>query len=119
MMSTKMRMTMAGYKHFEIVDKTDKESKLDVEINNFIKRIKVPEKGAGKKGFSGYFNCKPCALLSKLLTQNTQDLKKRLDKIKQQKIELNKDEKNSTKNNNENDRLNMILSVTGRSIFCI
>ena len=34
-----------------------------------------------------------------------------MDKIKQQKIELNKDERNSTNNKNENDRLNTILSV--------
>ena len=32
-------------------------------------------------------------------------------KIKQQKIELNKDERNSTNNKNENDRLNTILLV--------
>ena len=38
----------------------------------------------------------PSALVSKLISQNIQDLKKRLDKIKQQKIELNKDERNST-----------------------
>ena len=43
------------------------------------------EKGLDKKGFSGYFNYKPSALMSKLLGQNTQDLKKSLDKIKQQK----------------------------------
>ena len=46
--------------------------------------------------------------------QDTQDLRKSLDKIKQQKIKLNKDERNSTNNKNENDRLNMILSVIGR-----
>ena len=46
--------------------------------------------------------------------QNTQDLRKSLDKIKQQKIKLNKDERNSTNNKNENDRLNMILSVIDR-----
>ena len=34
--------------------------------------------------------------------------------IKQQKIELNKDKRNSTNNKNENDRLNMILSVIDR-----
>ena len=33
-----------------------------------------------------------------------------MDEIKQQKIELNKDEGNSTNNKNENDRLSMILS---------
>ena len=32
-------------------------------------------------------------------------------KIKQQKIELNKDERNSTNNKNENDGLNTILLV--------
>ena len=44
--------------------------------------------------------------MNKLVNQNTQDLKKSLDKIKQEKIELNKNEKNSTNNKNENDRLN-------------
>ena len=44
--------------------------------------------------------------MNKLLNQNTNDLKKSLDKIKQEKIELNKNEKNSTNNKNENDRLN-------------
>ena len=57
-----------------------------------------------------YFNYEPTALVNKLLSQNTQDFKKSLDKIKQQKIELNKDERNST-NKNENNRLNTILSV--------
>ena len=37
-----------------------------------------------------------------------------MDQIKQQKIKLNKDERNSTNNKNENDRLNMILSVIDR-----
>ena len=37
-----------------------------------------------------------------------------MDKIKQQKIELNKDERNSTNNKSENDRLNIILSVIDR-----
>ena len=50
----------------------------------------------------------------KLLTQNTPDLKKSLDNINQQKIELDKDERNSTNNKTENDRLNMILSVIDR-----
>ena len=52
--------------------------------------------------------------MSELLSQNTQDLKKNLDKIKQQKIKLDKDERNSTNNKNENDRLNMILSLIDR-----
>ena len=37
-----------------------------------------------------------------------------MDEIKQQKIELEKDERNSTNNKNENDRLNMILSLIDR-----
>ena len=37
-----------------------------------------------------------------------------MGEIKQQKIKLNKDERNSTNNINENDRLNMILSVIDR-----
>ena len=92
-----------------MVDKTGKESKLDEETKNFIKEIK--EKGVDKKRFSGYFNYKPSILVNKLANQNTQDLKKSLDEIKQQKIELNKDERKSRDNKNENDRLNMIMSV--------
>ena len=34
-----------------------------------------------------------------------------MDEIKQQKIKLNKDQRNTTNNINENDRLNVILSV--------
>ena len=52
--------------------------------------------------------------MNKLLSQNTQDFKKNLDEIKQQKIKVNADEKNSTNNKNENDRLNMILNVIDR-----
>ena len=37
-----------------------------------------------------------------------------MDEIKQKKIKLNKDERNSTNKKNENDRLNMILSVIYR-----
>ena len=37
-----------------------------------------------------------------------------MNEIIQQKIKLNKDERNSTNNKNENDRLNMILSVIDR-----
>ena len=37
-----------------------------------------------------------------------------MDEIQQQKIKLNKDERNSTNNKNENDTLNMILSVIDR-----
>ena len=102
------------YKQFGLVDKTDKESKLDEETKNFLKQIEKREKGVDKKGFMKYFNYQPTALVNKLLSQNTQDLKKSLNEIKEQKIELNKDERNSTNNKNENDRLNMILSVIDR-----
>ena len=61
-----------------------------------------------------YFSYEPTALVNKLLGQNKQDLKQSLDEIKQQKIELNKDERNSTNNKNENDRLKNILSVIDR-----
>ena len=37
-----------------------------------------------------------------------------MEEIKKQKIELSKDERNSTNNNNENDRFDMILSVIYR-----
>ena len=51
--------------------------------------------------------------MSNLLNQNTQDLKKN-GKLKQQQIKLDTDEKNNTNNQNENDRLNMILSAIDR-----
>ena len=102
------------HKQFELVDKTDKESKLDEETKNVLKEIEKREKGVDKKRFIRYFNYEPSALVIKLLNQNTQEIKKSLEKIKQQKIELNKDERNSRNNKNENDRLNMILSVIDR-----
>ena len=37
-----------------------------------------------------------------------------MDKIKQQKIKLNEDERNSTNNKNKNDELNNMLSVINR-----
>ena len=61
-----------------------------------------------------YLSYKPVALVNNLLSQNEQDLRKSLDEIKQQKIELDKDERNGTNNKTENDRLNMILSVINR-----
>ena len=102
------------YKQFEIVDKADKEAKIDGETKIFIKEIKEREKGVDNREFSGYFNYEPSALASKLSSSNTQDLKKGLDEIKHKMIELNKDERNSTNNKNENDRLNTILSVIDR-----
>ena len=102
------------YKQFEIVDKADKKAKIDGETKEFIKEIKEREKGVDNREFSGYFNYEPSALASELSSPNTQDLKKGFDKIKQKMIELNKDERNSTNNKNENDRLNTILSVIDR-----
>ena len=58
-----------------------------------------------------YFSYEPAALVNSVLRQNTQDLRKSLDEIKQQKIKLNEDERNSTNNNIENDELNNMLSV--------
>ena len=107
-----------------MVDKRDEESKLDEETKHFIKEIKEREKGVDKKGFSGYFDYETSTLVNKLVNQNTQDLKKIFDEIKQQKIKLNKDERNITKNKDENDRLNMILSLIDKTyrflsiIFC-
>ena len=102
-------------KQFRLFDKTDKGSKLDRETNNFIKEIENKEKSVDKKGFMKYFLVTNLeALVNNLLDQNTQDLRKRLNEIKQQKIKLDKDERNSTNNKNENDRLNMILSVIDR-----
>ena len=43
-----------------------------------------------------------------------QDLKKCLDEIKQQNIKLDDNERNSTNNNNEYDRVNTILSLNDR-----
>ena len=97
-----------------MVDKAGEKLKLDEETKHFFKDIENREKNVDKKGVMKYFNYEPTALVNKLLSQNTQDFKKRFDKIKQQKIELNKDERNSTNNKNENDRLNMILTVIDR-----
>ena len=94
-----------------MVDKAGEKLKLDEETKHFFKDIENREKNVDKKEVMKYFNYEPTALVNKLLSQNTQDFKKRFDKIKQQKIELNKDERNSTNNKNENDRLNTILSV--------
>ena len=77
----------------------------------FSKNLRKKKRVLMKKGFSEYFSYKPSTLVS---NSNKQDFKKSLDKIKQQKIELNKDERNSANNKNENDRFNMILSVIDR-----
>ena len=82
------------YKQFELFDKIDKKLTLDGETKSFIKVIENKEKIVDKKGFMKYFSYKPTALVNKLLGQNTQDLTKSLNEIKQQKIKLNKDERN-------------------------
>ena len=102
------------YRQSELFDKTDKELKLGGETKSFIKAVKNKEKGVDKKRFTKYFSYEPTALVNKLLGQNTQDLKKCFNEIKQQKIKLNKDERNSTNNKNKNGELNNMLSVIDR-----
>ena len=61
-----------------------------------------------------YFSYEPAALVNNVFRQNTQDLRKSLDEIKQQKIKLNEGERNSTNNKNENERLNNIqIAING------
>ena len=108
------KKTKIDYKQFELLDQTDKKSKLDEQTKKCFKEIKNREKGVDRKGFMKYFSYEPTALINKFLGQNKQDLKQSLDQIQQQKIELNKNERNSTNNKNENDRLNTILSVIDR-----
>ena len=93
-------------------DKTDKKLKLDEETEECFKEIE--DRVVDKKRFMEYFSYEPAALVNNLLTQNTEDLRKNLDEIKQQKIKLNEDERNSTNNKDENDELNNILSVINR-----
>ena len=102
------------HKQFELFDKTDKKLTLDEETKNFIKEVENKEKIVDKKGFTKYFSYEPTALVNKLIGQNTQDLRKSLNEIKQQKIKLNEDERNSTNNKNKNDEFNNMLSVISR-----
>ena len=95
-------------------DKTDKKLTLDEETKKFFKQIENREKIVDKKKFKECFSYDPTALVNNLLSRDTQDLKKGLNEIKQQKIKLNKDERNSTNNKNKNDELNNILSVINR-----
>ena len=81
--------------------------------------IKNREKGIDKKGFIKYFSYEPIALVNNLFGQNTQDLRKILNEIKQQKIKLNEAERNSTNNKNENDKLNNILITINRIDNCL
>ena len=102
------------YKHFELVDKTDKELKLNEETKKCIEEIKEREKNIDKEGFSRCFNHERSTLVSKLLSQNTSDLKRSLKEVKQQNAELTKDERNSTNEKSRSERFNMILSVIDR-----
>ena len=96
-------------------DGIDKESELDEETRNVSKEIENREKVVDKKGFIKYFSYEPTELVNNLLSQNKQGLRKSLDEIKQGKIELNKDERNSRNNKNKNDTLNTILSAIDRT----
>ena len=78
------------------------------------KEIESREKIIDIKKLKEYFSCESTALVNNLLSQNTQNLRKILNEIKQQKIKLNEDERNSTNNKNKNDELNKMLSVINR-----
>ena len=111
---TEAKEKQFNYKQFELFDKTDKKLTLDEETKKFFEEIEYREKNFDKRGFIKHFNYEPITSVNKLLGQNTQDFRKSLDEIKQQTIELSKDERNSTNNKTENYRLNSILSVTDR-----
>ena len=83
------------YKQFELFDKTAKKLTLEEETKKNLRRLKIKKKLLTKKVFSKYFSYEPAALVNKLLDQNTQDLGKILDEIKQKNIKSNKDERNS------------------------
>ena len=69
-----------------MVDKTDNEPKVDGETKKFIEETKKQQKGVDKKVFNRNFNYEPRALVSKLLNQNTQDLKKNWTEIKNKRL---------------------------------
>ena len=83
------------YKQFELFDKKAKKLTLEEETKKNLRRLKIKKKLLTKKVFSKYFSYEPAALVNKLLDQNTQDLGKILDEIKQKNIKSNKDERNS------------------------
>ena len=102
------------YKQLELFEKRDKKLTLDRETKKFIKEIENKKKHVDKKGFTKYFSYEPIAIVNNLLSQNTEDLRKSLSEIKQQKIKLNEDTRNSTNNKNKYDELKNILSVIER-----
>ena len=64
--------------------KQTRRLKRRLEIHwRLIKEIENQEKGVDKKGFIKYFSHETIILVNKLLSQNTEDLRKVLDKIKQ------------------------------------
>ena len=79
-----------------------------------LKEIENREKNVDKKGFTEYFSYKPVALVNNILDQNTQDLRKSLNEIKQQNVKWKEDERDSTINKNKNGELNNIQSVINR-----
>ena len=78
------------------------------------KEIENREKIIDIKKLKKYFSHEPTTLVNNLLSQNTQNLRKILNEIKQQKIKLNEDKRNSSNNENKNDELNNILSLINR-----
>ena len=78
------------------------------------KQIENREKIIDIKKLKKYFIYEPTALVNNLLSQNTQNLRKILNEIKQQSIKLNEDKRNSANNKNKNDELNNILSLINR-----
>ena len=103
-----------GYKQFELFDKIDKKSTLDEKTKKIFKEIESQEKTFDKKKIKKYLSYEPTALVNNLLSPNTEDLKRSLNEIKQQKIKLNKAERKSAHNKNKDDELNNILSVINR-----
>ena len=85
----------------------------------FFEEIERREKIVDRDRFMKCFSYKLTALLNILFGQNTQDLRKILNEIKQQKIKLNEAERNSTNNKNENDKLNNILITINRIDNCL
>ena len=86
------------------------KSQKRMKKQKFIEEIKEREKGVDKAGFSRYFKQQPSTLVSNLLSQNTNGLKKSSEKIK----DWIKDDRNSTNEKSKNDILYMILSFVDR-----
>ena len=89
----KQRKKIFDYKKLKLIDdynytsdeEEDGKLKLDAETKRFFDEIIEREKDVDWKGFSGYFNYEPSSLVRKLLSQNTQDLKKDFGRTKKNK----------------------------------